>query len=113
MKVEIPAFETVRVIVIGDVMLDRYWHGGTQRISPEAPVPVVNVHGIEERAGGAGNVALNVSALGSKVTLLSLVGDDKEAQILENKLSSQVWLPFTSGYMPTITNCVLSTEISN
>lgn len=61
---KLPDFESASVLVVGDLMLDRYWHGDTSRISPEAPVPVVKVDDIEERAGGAGNVALNVSALG-------------------------------------------------
>jgi D-beta-D-heptose 7-phosphate kinase/D-beta-D-heptose 1-phosphate adenosyltransferase len=86
MRFEIPPFETVRILVVGDVMLDRYWRGGTRRISPEAPVPVVNVQEIEERPGGAGNVALNLSALGCRVSLFSLVGDDNAADILEAKL---------------------------
>jgi D-beta-D-heptose 7-phosphate kinase/D-beta-D-heptose 1-phosphate adenosyltransferase len=53
---DIPDFSTTRILVIGDLMLDRYWHGTTARISPEAPVPVVSISDIEERAGGAGNV---------------------------------------------------------
>lgn len=65
------------VLVAGDLMLDRYWHGATSRISPEAPVPVVRVNGIEERAGGAGNVALNIAALGSQVSLMGYRGDDE------------------------------------
>ncbi len=88
MKIEIPAFDKVRVLVVGDVMLDRYWHGGTSRISPEAPVPVVNINGIDERAGGAGNVALNLAALGCHVTLFSLVGDDANAISLQQKLEN-------------------------
>jgi D-beta-D-heptose 7-phosphate kinase/D-beta-D-heptose 1-phosphate adenosyltransferase len=68
-------------------MLDRYWHGGTSRISPEAPVPVVKVEEAEERAGGAGNVALNIASLGGQVGLLGLVGDDESAQVLEQHLS--------------------------
>ncbi len=88
MKIEIPVFDKVRVLVVGDVMLDRYWHGGTSRISPEAPVPVVNINGIDERAGGAGNVALNLAALGCEVTLFSLVGDDANAISLQQKLEA-------------------------
>jgi len=61
MKICFPDFNQAKVLVVGDVMLDRYWHGGTSRISPEAPVPVVKVDQIEERPGGAGNVALNIS----------------------------------------------------
>jgi rfaE bifunctional protein kinase chain/domain len=71
------AFAKARVLVVGDVMLDRYWFGDVARISPEAPVPVVRVQRIEERPGGAANVARNVAALGAKVTLLSVVGRDE------------------------------------
>lgn len=63
MRIELPDFGQGCVLVAGDIMLDRYWHGDTSRISPEAPVPVVAVEGTEERAGGAGNVALNIAAL--------------------------------------------------
>lgn len=70
-------------------MLDRYWHGGTFRISPEAPVPVVQVHEVHERPGGAGNVALNLAALGCKVDLFGLVGQDEAAQTLINLLEEQ------------------------
>lgn len=86
MKLAIPAFENARVLVVGDVMLDCYWHGDTDRISPEAPVPVVHVRRVEERPGGAGNVALNVRALGSQVCLLGLTGDDAAAVSVEGKL---------------------------
>lgn len=85
-KIKIPAFEKAKVLVVGDVMLDRYWHGDVARISPEAPVPVVNIRKIEERIGGAGNVALNISSLGGKACLLSLVGKDENAKLLENLL---------------------------
>jgi rfaE bifunctional protein kinase chain/domain len=67
-----------RVLVVGDVMLDRYWFGEVERISPEAPVPVVKVEGMDERAGGAANVARNAAALGARVTLLSVVGRDRD-----------------------------------
>ena len=75
-----------RVLVIGDLMLDRYWHGGTSRISPEAPVPVVVIGDIEQRAGGAGNVALNIAALRGEVDVLGLVGKDEPAEALEKIL---------------------------
>lgn len=64
------------VLVIGDVMLDRYWMGSVDRISPEAPVPIVSVKQTEDRVGGAGNVARNITALGGKCTLMGIVGDD-------------------------------------
>ena len=75
----IPDFSTARVLVVGDVMLDRYWSGSTLKISPEAPVPVVKIETQEFRAGGAGNVALNIASLGCCVTLLGIVGDDEAA----------------------------------
>ena len=71
-----------RVLVVGDAMLDRYWFGAVDRISPEAPVPVVRVNREEERLGGAANVALNVKALGAQATLLTVVGTDEPARRL-------------------------------
>jgi D-glycero-beta-D-manno-heptose-7-phosphate kinase len=76
-----------RVLVVGDVMLDRYWHGAVERISPEAPVPVVRVTREEERLGGAANVALNVKTLGAQVTLLTVVGHDEAATRLRALLA--------------------------
>lgn len=81
-----PDFSKARVLIVGDVMLDQYWHGNTQRISPEAPVPVVHVKNNEQRAGGASNVALNIAELGAKVYLLGLTGDDENANHLETIL---------------------------
>ena len=75
-----------RVLVIGDAMLDRYWFGAVERISPEAPVPVVRVNREEERLGGAANVALNVKTLGAQATLLTVVGDDEPARTLRRLL---------------------------
>ena len=75
-----------RLLVVGDIMLDRYWSGGTSRISPEAPVPVVKVEDREERVGGAANVALNIAALGAKVSLSGIVGEDEAAQTLDKLL---------------------------
>jgi rfaE bifunctional protein kinase chain/domain len=69
-------FESINALVVGDVMLDRYWFGSVNRISPEAPVPVLAVDRKELRAGGAANVANNISSLGAKATILSVVGDD-------------------------------------
>ena len=86
MTMHIPSFEKARVLVVGDLMLDRYWHGGTSRISPEAPVPVVHVNQNEERAGGACNVALNISTLGAQCTVMGLCGDDEAADTLESML---------------------------
>jgi rfaE bifunctional protein kinase chain/domain len=76
------AFRSIRVGVIGDVMLDTYCWGRVERISPEAPVPVVEVSRREHRLGGAGNVALNLSRLGARVSVLSVIGADAEGQIL-------------------------------
>jgi len=78
-----------RVLVVGDAMLDRYWFGAVDRISPEAPVPVVRVNREEERLGGAGNVALNVKALGAQATLLTVVGDDEPARKLRALLERE------------------------
>ena len=78
-----------RVLVVGDAMLDRYWFGAVDRISPEAPVPVVRVSREEERLGGAANVALNVKALGARVTLLTVVGTDEPARRLRTLLEEQ------------------------
>ena len=69
-------FSRTRVLVVGDVILDRYWHGATQRISPEAPVPIVRVTAADERPGGAGNVALNIASLGGRAVLIGVVGHD-------------------------------------
>ena len=86
---ELPDFNKARVLVVGDVMLDHYWYGQTNRISPEAPVPVVKVQGDSERAGGAGNVALNIAALGGQATVLGLAGKDNNAQKLQDILEQQ------------------------
>ncbi len=86
MKIHIPNFDRARVLVVGDLMLDRYWYGDTSRISPEAPVPVVHVGESEERPGGAGNVALNIAALGGHAAVLGLTGDDEAAHALAQRL---------------------------
>lgn len=88
MKVNIPAFGNAKVLVVGDIMLDRYWHGSTQRISPEAPVPVVRIGQDEERPGGAANVALNIAALGGQVSLVGIVGNDDNATKLKKSLEN-------------------------
>ena len=86
MKFDLTALEQARLLVVGDVMLDRYWHGGTSRISPEAPVPVVKVNDGEDRPGGAANVALNIASLGAHAALSGLVGDDENASLLTHRL---------------------------
>ncbi len=105
MKFDLTALERARLLVVGDVMLDRYWHGGTSRISPEAPVPVVRVGESEDRPGGAANVALNIAALGGHVALAGLVGDDDNARLLSDRLEgSDVSTHFQrSPEIPTIT----------
>lgn len=79
-------FSGVRILVVGDVMLDRYWFGEVSRISPEAPVPVVRVERRDERLGGAANVARNIAALGVKAGLLGVVGADEAGDAVENLL---------------------------
>lgn len=86
MQLILPAFEQARVLVVGDVMLDRYWHGVSSRISPEAPVPVVKVSQKDDRPGGAANVALNMAALGAQVSLVGVVGIDEAGEILQQRL---------------------------
>ena len=83
-----------RVLVVGDAMLDRYWYGTVERISPEAPVPVVRVTRTEERVGGAANVASNIVALGAKASLLTLVGDDEASHKLEALVASSGITPY-------------------
>ena len=78
-----------RILVVGDAMLDRYWFGAVDRISPEAPVPVVRVSREEERLGGAANVALNAKTLGAQASLLTVVGDDEPARKLRQMLEQQ------------------------
>ncbi|MEI8655293.1 MULTISPECIES: bifunctional D-glycero-beta-D-manno-heptose-7-phosphate kinase/D-glycero-beta-D-manno-heptose 1-phosphate adenylyltransferase HldE [Vibrio] len=88
MKPILPDYSDAGVLIIGDVMLDRYWHGPTGRISPEAPVPVVKVEKNEERPGGAANVAMNIASLGGHAHLVGLTGIDEPAQVLSEKLTS-------------------------
>ncbi len=87
------SFRSLKIGVIGDVMLDTYWWGNAERISPEAPVPVVSVLKKEQRIGGAGNVALNASALGAVVHVISITGKDDEGHSLvslygQNKINA-------------------------
>jgi len=105
MKLEMPPFQHARLLVIGDVMLDRYWHGSASRVSPEAPVPVVQVINREDRPGGAGNVALNIAALGSAVRLVGVVGDDETGlELLSRLKAAGVYCDFLqSEEKPTIT----------
>ncbi len=106
MKLEMPAFQDARLLVIGDVMLDRYWHGAATRVSPEAPVPVpaklTIVRIVPERAG---NVALNIAALGSAARLVGIIGRDDTGQDLRSRLTAAgVYCDFLeSADKPTIT----------
>ena len=88
MKLAFPRFDAARVLVVGDLMLDRYWYGGTSRVSPEAPVPVVQVNSTEDRIGGAGNVALNIASLGAASAIVAVVGRDEAAEALQQRLAS-------------------------
>ncbi|MDX1303410.1 bifunctional D-glycero-beta-D-manno-heptose-7-phosphate kinase/D-glycero-beta-D-manno-heptose 1-phosphate adenylyltransferase HldE [Photobacterium sp.] len=105
MKLTLPDYDQADVLVVGDVMLDRYWYGPTARISPEAPVPIVKVDQVEERPGGAANVAMNIAALGGHARLVGLTGIDEAAKALTEKLSSlDVRCDFVSlAEYPTIT----------
>src|SRR5664279_4524874 len=82
-------FSSVKIGVIGDMMLDTYWWGNVERISPEAPVPVVTVERKEYRIGGAGNVALNLASLGSTVSVFSVIGDDDDGHTLTSLLKEK------------------------
>ncbi|MEW8052104.1 MAG: bifunctional D-glycero-beta-D-manno-heptose-7-phosphate kinase/D-glycero-beta-D-manno-heptose 1-phosphate adenylyltransferase HldE [Candidatus Thiodiazotropha sp.] len=86
MQFHLPDFSQARVLVIGDLMLDRYWQGAAAKISPEAPVPVVHVSDREERPGGGANVALNMTSLGVNVDLCGLVGEDEAGAALAKHL---------------------------
>lgn len=100
-----PPFQQAKLLVVGDVMLDRYWHGAASRVSPEAPVPVVQVGNQEDRPGGAGNVALNIAALGSAATLVGIVGSDDTGTDLRSRLNAAgVYCEFLQSVdKPTVT----------
>jgi len=82
----INSFDTARILIAGDVMLDRYWFGDVSRISPEAPVPVVRIEKCEERLGGAANVARNAASLGAHIGLMGVVGQDEAGHLIEQQL---------------------------
>ncbi len=101
----LPNFSNTQILVIGDIMLDRYWAGNASRISPEAPVPVVDIKDVDNRLGGAANVALNLATLGCKVTLTGFVGNDSPGKIVgklieEKGISNEI---VTSSEAQTIT----------
>lgn len=85
----IKRFSKVKILVVGDVMLDRYWWGSVERISPEAPVPVVRLEKTSEAAGGAANVAANIAGLGAKPYLIGIIGNDSEGRLLKGELEKQ------------------------
>ncbi len=104
MSLKLPDFAGRRVLVAGDIMLDRYWLGPASRISPEAPVPVVRVSDSEDRPGGAANVALNLAALGIDAVLAGVTGDDEPAAVLARLLGEAgVECHFGASEAPTIT----------
>lgn len=98
-------FGDLKILVVGDVMLDRYWFGEVNRISPEAPVPVISVTGSEERLGGAANVASNISSLGASCILLSVVGEDDAGASL-NQLLNESGIEASLQYDPSIKTTV-------
>jgi D-beta-D-heptose 7-phosphate kinase/D-beta-D-heptose 1-phosphate adenosyltransferase len=100
----IPSFTNARVLVVGDVMLDRYWHGDTGRISPEAPVPVVCIGNEERRLGGAANVVANLARVGARAHLIGVIGDDEAGGSVRELLSSAEVTPdlVVSAGQPTI-----------
>jgi bifunctional ADP-heptose synthase (sugar kinase/adenylyltransferase) len=85
----LPDFSDLHIVVIGDIMIDRYISGSVKRISPEAPVPVVDMDHVENKLGGAANVAVNLLALGAKVTLVSISGDDAEGDYIQQLCADQ------------------------
>lgn len=101
----LPNFQHAKVLVLGDVMLDRYWQGPTSRISPEAPVPVVNIKDVEDRVGGASNVALNMATLGVQTYLMGATGKDENARLLTELLQKHQIEPnfYAHPSLPTIT----------
>jgi D-beta-D-heptose 7-phosphate kinase / D-beta-D-heptose 1-phosphate adenosyltransferase len=108
---KIELLSKAKVLVVGDVMLDRYWQGDTSRISPEAPVPVVHIRDTFAAPGGAGNVALNLSKLGAQATLLAAVGRDENAEVLRRSLTdNQVMTQLFELDRPTTTKLRLMSQ---
>lgn len=109
---DLPDFSDLHIVVIGDVMIDRYISGSVKRISPEAPVPVVELQQSENRLGGAANVALNLIALGAKVTLISIIGDDNDGtsmvEMLKNISRLDIQLQISKGRKTTIKTRVMA-----
>ncbi len=113
MTVKLPSFEHTKILVVGDIMVDRYLFGLADRISPEAPVPVVHISKQEDKPGGAGNVALNLKALGAKVSLAGLCGYDEEGNKLIQSLEQlgiECFFHFVSNFPTIIKQRVLSQQ---
>ncbi len=102
------SFSSVKIGVIGDMMLDTYWWGNVERISPEAPVPVVTVDRKEYRIGGAGNVALNLASLGTPVSVFSVLGKDDDGQILTGLLDEK---KIDTGYLLNADNRITTNKM--
>lgn len=88
MKIDLTNFDQAHVLIVGDIILDRYWHSKTTRISSEAPIPIVTIDTVEERPGGSANVAMNVASLGAISRLIGVTGIDDEANILNTQLNN-------------------------
>lgn len=101
--IKLPTFTQAKVLVVGDVMLDRYWYGGVSRISPEAPVSIVHVNQVKECAGGAGNVALNIVSVGAHANLLGIIGTDEAGVSLKGHLDRVNGYFQEDSSIPTIT----------
>ena len=102
------SFSSIKIGVIGDMMLDTYWWGNVERISPEAPVPVVTVDRKEYRIGGAGNVALNLASLGTPVSVFSVLGKDDDGQILTGLLDEK---KIDTGYLLNADNRITTNKM--
>jgi D-beta-D-heptose 7-phosphate kinase/D-beta-D-heptose 1-phosphate adenosyltransferase len=100
---KLPTFNQAKILVVGDVMLDRYWYGGVSRISPEAPVSIVHVNQVKECAGGAGNVALNIVSTGARADLLGIIGIDEAGASLKGHLDQVHGYFQEEATIPTIT----------
>lgn len=100
MKIYLPDFKKNNILIVGDIILDRYWIGKINRISPEAPVPIVKIKNKQEKLGGAANVAANAAKLGNNVYLIGLTGKDKESEVLKKKLK-KINIKFTLIELPT------------
>jgi len=103
---EFEALKGLRILVLGDVMIDSYLWGNVNRISPEAPVPIVSVDKREKRLGGAANVALNLKALGAEPVVLSVIGEDADGQSLIDLLMIFLKI-FKNNYLVSIKKCFL------